>query len=280
VGVVFVPVYVAVCLLVLPPRPVHFWILAMVLAAMVCGYLDDRSEKPWSDYLKAILDAAVAATAAAALFGCEPVSIWLPFVRESVACPGWVYFVVATCLLWTSINATNCTDGVDGLSGTLLVLAFFYLGVLLYAVVGHRDIAPYFHVPHDGHGANWGIAAFTLLGTLAGYLWYNANPSVVLMGDAGSRPLGLLLGVLVLVTGNPFLILVVAGVVLLNGGTGLIKVALLRFFKIGIFRDVRFPLHDHCRKNLGWSNGQVLMRFVLLQALLTPLLFVILLKVR
>jgi phospho-N-acetylmuramoyl-pentapeptide-transferase len=100
------------------------------------------------------------------------------------------------------------------------------------------------------------------------------------MGDSGSRPIGFLLGTLILASGNPFLIFVVAGVVLVNGATGLLKVALLRFFNIGIFRTVRYPLHDHARQNLGWSNTQVLVRFVLLQALGTPILLVLLLKVR
>ncbi|MFN0059316.1 MAG: phospho-N-acetylmuramoyl-pentapeptide-transferase [Planctomycetota bacterium] len=279
-GVIFVTIYVAVSCLVLPWKFPQIGVLVLVLLAMVSGFLDDRSPRPWGEYRKAVLDLAIALGTALILFGGRDTTVWLPLVRQEFVVPGGVYVAIATALLWMSINATNCTDGVDGLSGSLLVLAFFYLGVMLYAVIGHKDIAPYFHVPHDGSGANWGIGAFTLLGTLAGYLWYNANPSEVLMGDAGSRPLGLLLGVLVLVTGNPFLILVVAGVVLLNGGTGLVKVALLRFFKIGIFRNVRFPLHDHCRARLGWSNAQVLMRFMLLQAVLTPLLIVILLRLR
>jgi phospho-N-acetylmuramoyl-pentapeptide-transferase len=122
--------------------------------------------------------------------------------------------------------------------------------------------------------------AFAMVGCLAGYLWHNAHPSAVLMGDAGSRPMGLLLGMLVLASGNPFLIFVVASVVLVNGGTGLLKVALLRFFKIGIFHQVRYPLHDHFRQQHGWSNTQVLVRFMLLQAVGTPLLLVLLLKVR
>ncbi len=83
-----------------------------------------------------------------------------------------------------------------------------------------------------------------------------------------------------LASGNPFLVLVVATVVLVNGGTGLLKVALLRFFRIPIFRSVRYPLHDHMRKNLGWSNTQVLVRFMLLQAVGTPLLLMLLLKLR
>ena len=122
--------------------------------------------------------------------------------------------------------------------------------------------------------------SFVLVGCLAGYLWHNSYPSAVLMGDAGSRPIGLMLGVLVLACGNPFLIFVVAFVVIFNGATGLIKVALLRFFKIGIFGQIRYPLHDHVRHNMGWSNTQVLVRFVILQAIGTPLLMVLLLKIR
>ena len=85
---------------------------------------------------------------------------------------------------------------------------------------------------------------------------------------------------LALATGNPFLILVVAFVVLVNGATGIVKVVMLRFFKIPIFQNVRYPLHDHGRHNKGWSNTQVLVRFMLLQAVGTPILLVLLLKIR
>ncbi len=122
--------------------------------------------------------------------------------------------------------------------------------------------------------------AFIMVGCLAGYLWHNSLPSAVLMGDAGSRPMGLLLGLLVMASGNPFLIFVVTGVVLVNGATGLLKVALLRFFRISIFKGIRYPLHDHVRHTLGWSDTQVLVRFVLLQAIGTPILLVLLFKVR
>jgi phospho-N-acetylmuramoyl-pentapeptide-transferase len=146
--------------------------------------------------------------------------------------------------------------------------------------VGHVEISHYLLVPHYPLGAHWGIMAFVLVGVLTGYLWHNSYPSAVLMGDSGSRPIGLLLGMFVLATGNPFLILVVAFVILVNGATGMVKVALLRFLNIGIFGKIRYPLHDHMRHNLGWSNTQVLIRFMLLQAVGTPILMVLLLKVR
>jgi phospho-N-acetylmuramoyl-pentapeptide-transferase len=91
---------------------------------------------------------------------------------------------------------------------------------------------------------------------------------------------GLLLGILVIKSGNPFLIFIVSGVLLVNGGTGLIKVALLRFLRISIFANLRFPLHDHMRNNLGWSSTQVMVRFTLVQIMFTLVSLVILIKVR
>jgi len=91
-----------------------------------------------------------------------------------------------------------------------------------------------------------------------------------------------------LMTGNPFIVLALSPVVLVNGGGGLGKLVLLRLakrlgFDIGqdsSIRKIRFPLHDHCKKNLGWSNAQVLMRFMLLQLLVMPILLLLLVKVR
>lgn len=279
-GAVFVPVFLVTSLVVVPWEWAHLGVLAAAAAALITGYLDDRSNLPWGEYRKALFDLTIALVAAGSLCQFQSVEVWLPFYTPSWDAPVWAYLLIATPLLWISINATNCTDGVDGLSGSLMVLAYFFLGALLYLVVGHQEIAPYLLIPHEPLGANWGVMAFAFVGPLAGYLWFNAHPSQCLMGDAGSRPLGLMLGVLVLAAGNPFLIVVVGGVVLVNGGTGLVKVALLRFFKIGIFRSIRFPLHDHCKANLGWSPTQILIRFVLLQAILTPLLFVLLVKLR
>nr|QQZ50584.1 hypothetical protein JKL49_03400 [Phenylobacterium glaciei] len=148
---------------------------------------------------------------------------------------------LATGLIWLSINATNCSDGVDGVSGSLTGTAILLLGGLLYAVLGNEVVAGHLNVPFTREGANWAIMAFLMVGCVAGYLWYNAAPSLVLMGDAGSRPLGLLIGMLVVATNNPLFLLLVGSVILMNGATGLVKVALLRFFGLKILAGVRFP---------------------------------------
>jgi phospho-N-acetylmuramoyl-pentapeptide-transferase len=278
-GVIFIPIFVVAGLLFMPWHAVHLETLLCLVLAMAVGFWDDHSGG-LSEYRMAAMDLVISLLAALVVSQGQTVELWLPLLKSSVFVSPFVFVPVAAVLLWLAINATNCTDGVDGLSGSLCGLAFIYLGATLYGIVGHRFIAQYLLVPHYPDGAGWAILAFIMTGCLAGYLWHNANPSSVLMGDAGSRPLGLFLGMLVLACGNPFLIFVVAGVVLVNGATGLLKVALLRFFNIGIFKSVRYPLHDHVRHNWGWSNTQVLVRFILLQAVVTPILLVLLLKIR
>lgn len=113
-----------------------------------------------------------------------------------------------------------------------------------------------------------------------GYLWYNAYPSSVLMGDAGSRALGFFIGVCVMVSGNPFLILVTSTMIFINGGLGLVKIFIMRFFKIKVLTNIRFPLHDHMRHNCNWSPTQVLIKFMILQVLVTIALVGIFFKIR
>jgi len=279
-GIVFIPIFIILCLLVVPFDGRFVGILACVMIAMIVGYFDDRSASGWSEYRLGSIDLVIAIVASMIICQLQPYTIWLPLFKDPVVISPVLFVAGATLLIWVSINATNCTDGVDGLSASLSGMGILFLGTILYGIVGHADIAGYLLVPHYVLGADWAIMAFVMVGCLAGYLWHNSYPSAVLMGDAGSRPIGLLLGILVLACGNPFLILVVAFMVLVNGATGMIKVALLRFFKIGIFHEVRYPLHDHVRHNLGWSNTQVLVRFMLLQAVGTPILLVLLLKIR
>ena len=279
-GIFFIPVFILLTLLMVPFRLDFVGLLGCVFIAMIVGFLDDRSDGGWSEYRLGAIDMGLAFFATWMVLNLQGSTIWLPLLKDPVQIPVSLYLLGGTLLIWVSINATNCTDGVDGLSASLSSMGILFLGLILYGVVGHVQISDYLLLPHYPLGADWSIIAFIMVGCLAGYLWHNSFPSNVLMGDSGSRPVGLLLGALVLASGNPFLIFVVALVVLLNGATGLIKIALLRFFRIGIFSEIRYPLHDHVRYKFGWSNTQVLVRFMLLQAVVTPILLVLLFKIR
>ena len=246
---------------------------------MIVGYFDDK-RGGFSEYQLAVFDLIIALTAAVVICGMSTTNIWLPGFKGVIPLSPWFAVPLATGLIWLSINATNCSDGVDGVSGSLTATAIMILGGLLYAVIGNEIVAGHLNIPVNREGANWAIMAFLMVGCVAGYLWYNAAPSQVLMGDSGSRPLGLLIGMLVVATNNPLFLLLVGSVILMNGATGLVKVALLRFFGVKVLAGVRFPLHDHCRKELGWSNTQVLVRFMLLHLGISALLVILVLKVR
>ena len=276
------------------------WAIVICLfGAMLTGYLDDKAAFPWGPFKKGALDLVVCGATALVLCRFHDVNVWLPFLKDEATLSWPVYTVCATLALWVTMNATNCTDGVDGLAGALTLLSLFGLAAFLYGVVGHEVIAGYLLIPHNPEGARWAILCSVYGGATAGYLWYNAHPSSMLMGDAGSRSLGLLVGVAALASGNPFFLFVMTPVVLVNGFSGVLKMALLKMMNaahidtgtqggdnshlcwpLRKIRSIRFPLHDHLKVKYGWKPGQILMRFMLIQAGLMPLLFFLLVKIR
>lgn len=279
-GIFFIAVFAMAVFLFVPWRLDHLAFLGVLLLTSAVGLVDDATGG-LSQYKLAFFDLLAAGLSAWLLVGnAATVELWFPLVSGSFALPSLLVFLVFLPIIWISINATNCSDGVDGLSGSLSVVSLVFLGFLLYGVVGDKATADYLLIPYDPRTGLWASQAFIMVGCLAGYLWHNAPPSTVLMGDAGSRPLGLFIGVLVCASHNVFLILVVSFVILANGGTGIVKVALKRFFKVLVFGRVRFPLHDHFRKEVGWTGTQVLLRFVIAHLILSALLYAVLLKVR
>lgn len=279
-GVILVAVFAMTVLLLVPLRaPILLFIPLMVFASLI-GFLDDRREGGLSELALGTGDLFIAFAAAVIVFGVDPVELWLPFYAGGAHVPAVLALPLMTAVIWLAINAMNCSDGVDGLSANLAIITLIGLGGLLYVAVGNVDVATYLRIPHNPTGADWSLVAMAMVGCLFGYLWFNAPPSAVLMGDSGSRPIGLLVGTLVAASGNPFILAICGSIILANGATGLAKVLLIRLFNIRILGNVRFPLHDHARKNLGWTGTQVLIRFCLLHSAITALLMMLLLKVR
>lgn len=279
-GIIFIPIFIVVSFLVLPYNAEIYIILGLTFLTCVFGYLDDTSKIAWGEYIKGSIDLIISFIASYIIAKTNGTTIWIPFSNSLFEFSLPVYIFLATFLIWISINCTNCSDGVDGLSSTLAIIGLVSLGLILYLVLGNIRISEYLLLPFVKTGANWAILTFSLTGSILGYLWYNAFPSHVLMGDAGSRSIGFIIGILVLVTGNPFLLVVVSTILLVNGGTGLVKIALLRFLKIKIFHNTKFPLHDHVREKRNWSNPQVLIKFAIIQVLVIISILGLFIKVR
>ena len=251
-GVIFITVFAAVTLLVTPFSLERCAYLFLTLAAMLTGYLDDRADLPCSELKKGLLDLAICVLALITFMNTHD-SYSFALFGWQVDLPWWLFAPIGLFLLWAFINCCNCADGVDGHFGTLSVIS---LGALGYALYAFRDLPDY------------ALCALVLIGCVLAYLLFNASPSLVMMGDAGSRAIGLFMGILVLQTGNFLLCLPFAIVILLDGGLGLFKLAVMRTFKSKTFMMwLLTPLHDEARKKRHWSDTQTVFRFAIVQLL-------------
>ncbi len=249
-GIIFVLVFVMASLVFTPVNTEIVIYLLLVAAEMATGFMDDASKHPWGGLKKGLLDLLIAVIVAVTYLYFNSNMVRIATLGITITIPPVLFGLLAVILVWGSINVTNCSDGVDGLSGTLAIitLASFYV---IDNILGKQD------------GFSLLILMFIIC--LLGYLWYNAAPSKLLMGDAGSRAMGIFISIVALKSGSPFLYLPVGIVFILDGGLGLLKVALIRGFKIHILKNIRTPLHDHVRKVMGWSNTQTDTRFAIIQ---------------
>ena len=228
--------------------------VVLVIACMLTGYLDDCAKNPWGEYKKGLLDLLLSVMMAVTYINFNGTQLTIQSIGFSAELHPVLFGILIVILVWTSMNVTNCADGVDGLSGTLTIIT---LGTI------------YFMIEMQGGDANFSYSILLFIVCILGYLWYNATPSRMLMGDAGSRAMGIFIAIAILKTENPVMYIPAAFVLIMDGGLGLVKVALLRFIKIRIFANTRLPLHDHVRKNLGWSNTQTVFRFSIIQIIIS-----------
>ena len=253
-GIIFVFVFVAGVLLFVPISAEMIIYLLLLVICMLTGYLDDVSEEPWGEYKKGFLDLCVAAMLAFTYLRFNGSEMDIALLGMHVTLPTWLFAILTVILVWVSVNVTNCADGVDGLSGTLAIITL--MSIYVIDLIRQRD-------------ENFSFPILLFCTCILGYLWFNATPSKLMMGDAGSRAMGLFIAIMILKTGAPILYVPVALVLILDGGLGLIKVSLIRFAKIHLMKNLRTPLHDHARKNVGWSNTQTVFRFAIIQIVIS-----------
>ena len=248
-GIIFVTSFTLCTALFYPLDIENIIYLVLVYAAMLSGYFDDAAETPWGNLKKGLIDLVISLGIAFTYYFYNGSQVKLYIIDSTFTIPVPLFIILAGVLVWTAINVTNCTDGVDGLCGSLVMTVLLPLAFMV-TKSGAADM----------------LLPMIMFVTLAAYLWFNCSPSQMLMGDAGSRALGVFLAVMFLKTAAPFAFIPIAIVIILDGGLGLLKLSFRRFLKIKNFMEgIRTPLHDHARKNKGWSDTQVVIRFTILQ---------------
>lgn len=257
VGLTFVLSFLAGSLLFLPIDREYVIYAILLFAMMLSGYLDDASSTPWNEYKKGLIDLAISIVAVVTYMNFNSTTILL--CGTGITIPKAVFLLAGIVLIWVSVNVTNCTDGVDGLCASLCSVTLLAFAVFFSEVLG-----------------KYAMAGFLFIAVLFAYLYFNTSPSSMLMGDAGSRALGFFIAVVALKSQHPFIYILLAGIMIIDGGLGLVKIFLKRFLKISILKNTRTPIHDHVRKKHGWSDTQVVVRFIILQVLLAAVAYFLL----
>ena len=249
-GIIFISVFTVLSILIVPFSLERSAYLILTLAAMVTGYLDDKSDKPWGELKKGLLDLAICLLTLVTFMNSHH-SYSFSVFGFLIPLPWWLFAPIALFVLWAFINCCNCADGVDGHFGSLAIIALGSLGYVLHEFFDGKD---------------WAVCSLILIGCILSYLLFNASPSLIMMGDAGSRAIGLFMGILLMQTGNLLLCLPFAIIILLDGGLGLLKLAVMRTFKTKRFMaKLRTPIHDEARKERKWSDTQTVFRFAIVQ---------------
>ena len=255
-GLIFVLCIALVTLAVIPFRVEYLIYTVLLIASMLSGYFDDAADTAWNEYKKGLIDFVIAVVAGVTYLNFNGTGVQL--LNWAFRIPYPVYLLLIVVLIWASINVVNCTDGVDGLSASLAVVS---IGTFLLAY--WEELGEY------------ATAGVIFIGALLAYLWSNAKPSTLLMGDAGSRAMGFFLAILALKSNHPFAFLLAALVFIMDGSLGILKISFKRFLHISILKKPLTPLHDHVRKRMGWSDEQVVARWLILQAVASALLLLL-----
>jgi len=190
-------------------------------------------------------------------------ALYVPFFKNPVIDMGWLWIPFGVLLIVGESNAVNISDGLDGLLAGLLILVFITLAILTY-ITGRVDYSAYLGIPYIPGAGELTVFCLAAAGACIGFLWFNAHPAEVFMGDVGSLSLGGVIAVISLIIKKEILILVIGGVFVLEIASVIIQVCYYKLRKKRVFKMA--PLHHHFEL-AGWAETKVVIRFWILGGL-------------
>jgi phospho-N-acetylmuramoyl-pentapeptide-transferase len=250
---------------------VYVWVAVMTTAAFGgIGFLDDylkitrRSSGGLSPLSKIGLQVLTAFLVSVVLMVLAAQDLYntrliFPFFKQLIPDLGWFYVPFAVFVLVAWSNAVNLTDGLDGLAISTFAVSAATLTALAY-VTGHRVFAEYLLLVRFAPAAELTVFCGALVGASLGFLWYNAHPAEIFMGDVGSLALGGALGTVAILIKQEILLVLVGGVFVLEAASVVIQVASFKLTGKRVF--LMAPLHHHFEL-LGWQEPKIIARFLI-----------------
>lgn len=278
-GCLFLPAIFVATLLWMDPLNLYVWLTLFVLVAFGgIGFVDDylkvvrKSSKGLSARAKFLLQAAFGLWVGLLLF-IQPdfdAHLNVPFFKRISPDLGTAYIFLTAFIMVAASNAVNLTDGLDGLAISPLIVAFGTFVVFAY-LAGHVKIANYLQIPYVPGSGELSVLCGAVAGAGLGFLWFNAYPAEVFMGDVGSLSMGAALGTVAVIIKQEIVLLLVGGLFVFE--------ALSVIFQVGYFKMTggqrmfrMAPIHHHFELK-GWPEPKVIVRFWIIAIVLALLSF-------
>jgi phospho-N-acetylmuramoyl-pentapeptide-transferase len=237
--------------------------LAVTLGFGVIGFIDDydkvskNSHAGLSGRVRLLLEFAVAGVASYIIVSQINTNLYLPFFSEVEIPLGPAYYVFAAFVMVGAGNAVNLTDGLDGLAIMPVIIASGTFAIIAY-LVGRADFTEYLGIPHVPGAGELVVFCAAIMGGGLAFLWFNAPPAAVFMGDTGSLALGGALGAIAVAAHHEVVLAIVGGLFVLEAVSVIIQVFWFKRTGKRVFRMA--PIHHHFEQ-LGWSESKVVIRF-------------------
>ena len=244
--------------------------LAVTIGFGAIGFLDDydkvtkRSHKGVSGKIRLLMEFAVAGIASWLIVSQVSTNLYVPFFSDRYIPLGPVYYLFAATFIVGFGNAVNLTDGLDGLATMPVVVAAGALAVIAY-LAGRVDFANYLGIPHVPRAGELAILCTGIMGAGLAFLWFNAPPAAVFMGDTGSLALGGALGAIAVAAHHEIVLLIIGGLFVLETASVIIQVFWFKRTGRRIFRMA--PIHHHFEQK-GWAESTVVIRFWIVSIIL------------
>ncbi|PZO78986.1 MAG: phospho-N-acetylmuramoyl-pentapeptide-transferase [Mesorhizobium amorphae] len=254
---------------------IYVWVVLLVtLGFGAIGFYDDylkvtkQSHLGLSGKARLGIEFAIAAAAAFAIMraGAEPFSssLTFPFAKDFLLHLGWFFIPFACVVMVGAGNAVNLTDGLDGLAIVPIMIAAASFGVIAY-LSGNAVFADYLQIHFVPGTGELAVVLGAVIGAGLGFLWFNAPPAAIFMGDTGSLALGGLIGSIAVATKHEIVLAIIGGLFVMEALSVIIQVGVFKATGKRVF--LMAPIHHHFEK-LGWTESQVVIRFWIVAVIL------------
>ena len=256
-------------------RNAYVWIVLLVtLGFGFVGFYDDylkvskQTDKGFSGRSRLAVEGLIALIACTCIvwFGRDAsvTAVSIPFIKEFLLNIGWFYVMFGMFIIVGAGNAVNLTDGLDGLAIVPVMIAAASFGMIAY-LVGNAVFAEYLQIRYVPGTGELAVLCGAVLGAGLGFLWFNAPPASIFMGDTGSLALGGMLGAIAVATKHEIVLAVIGGLFVVEALSVIVQLASFKLTGKRFFRMA--PIHHHYEQK-GWTEPQIVIRFWIVSVML------------